>query len=96
MVLLAIHSDKDENAMRAAVSELQMPWLVAQDARQKRETSAGAKAAEDGGLGLTMKAFRADSFPDYYLIDRSGKLRFADLANSEVERAVELLIKEKP
>jgi hypothetical protein len=43
----------------------------------------------------TMKAFGADSFPDYYIIDRNGKVRFADLANSEVDRAVEMLLKEK-
>jgi hypothetical protein len=43
----------------------------------------------------TMKAFHADSYPDYYLIDRKGVLRFADLANSELERAVEFLINER-
>ncbi len=36
-----------------------------------------------------------DSYPDYYLIDRSGVLRFADLKNDEVDRAVELLLGEK-
>ena len=46
--------------------------------------------------GQTMKTFGADSFPDYYIIDRYGKVRFADLANAEVDRAVELLLKEKP
>lgn len=43
----------------------------------------------------TVKAFRVDSFPDYYLIDRKGNLRFADLANKEVDRALELLLKEE-
>jgi hypothetical protein len=43
-----------------------------------------------------MKALAADSFPDYYIVDRKGVLRFADLANKEVERAVETLLKEKP
>lgn len=42
----------------------------------------------------TIKAFHVDSYPDYYLIDRAGKLRFADLANSELDRAVEALLKE--
>lgn len=51
--------------------------------------------AQDGD-SKTMKAFHGDSFPDYYLIDRSGKVRFADLANAELDRAVEFLIKEKP
>ena len=36
----------------------------------------------------TVTAFRVDSFPDYYLIDRAGKLRVADLANGDLDRAV--------
>lgn len=51
--------------------------------------------AQDGEKKM-MKAFQGDSFPDYYLIDRQGKVRFADLANGEIDRAVELLLKEKP
>ncbi len=46
--------------------------------------------------GATVKAFRVDSFPDYYLIDRAGKLRFADLANGELDRAIATLLAEKP
>lgn len=46
--------------------------------------------------GKTVKAFAVDSFPDYYLIDRAGKLRVADLANKELDRAVAALLKEKP
>lgn len=42
----------------------------------------------------TVMAFKADSFPDYYLVDRAGKLRFADLANGELDKAVALLLKE--
>lgn len=42
----------------------------------------------------TVKAFGVDSFPDYYLIDRAGNLRIADLANGELDRAVEALLKE--
>lgn len=43
----------------------------------------------------TVSAFHVDSYPDYYVIDRSGKLRFADLANAELDRAVETLLEEK-
>ena len=42
----------------------------------------------------TTKAFAVDSYPDYYLIDRQGNLRVADLANAEVDRVVELLLAE--
>lgn len=45
--------------------------------------------------GKTQAAFHADSFPDYYLIDRAGKVRFADLANKDLDRAIALLLKEK-
>src|SRR5262245_58298690 len=44
--------------------------------------------------GKTVKAFHVDSSPDYYLIDRSGKLRVADLVNSDLERVVKILLKE--
>ena len=44
--------------------------------------------------GETVKAFAVDSYPDYYLIDRRGDLRVADLANGDLDRAVELLLKE--
>lgn len=46
--------------------------------------------------GQTVKAYHVDSFPDYYLIDRAGNVRFADLANSELDRAIAMLVKEKP
>lgn len=39
--------------------------------------------------------FGVDSYPDYYLVDHNGVLRFADLANSEVDRAVEMLLAER-
>lgn len=42
----------------------------------------------------TQKAFRVDSFPDYYVVDRAGKLRFADLANSELSKVVKKLLAE--
>jgi peroxiredoxin len=44
--------------------------------------------------GKTVGAFAVDSYPDYYIIDRSGKLRIADMANSEVDRAVLALLAE--
>ncbi len=46
--------------------------------------------------GKTVKAFRVDSYPDYYLIDRAGNLRVADLANGDLDRAVEVLLNEEP
>lgn len=44
--------------------------------------------------GATVQAFAVDSFPDYYLVDRAGKLRVADLANAAVDDAVAKLLAE--
>ena len=41
------------------------------------------------------KAYKVDGYPDYYLIDRSGKLRIVDCRNQSVDEAVELLINER-
>ncbi len=43
----------------------------------------------------TLPAYRVDSSPDYYLRDRAGILRVADLANSDLERAIKVLLAEK-
>ncbi len=60
--------------------------------------------AQDKGLGYasaldadgaTNKAYKVDSYPDYYVIDRRGILRVADCANDKVEQAIAALLKEK-
>jgi thiol-disulfide isomerase/thioredoxin len=45
--------------------------------------------------GATIKAYKVNSYPDYYFIDRSGNLRIADCANGKVDQAIELLLAEK-
>ncbi len=47
-------------------------------------------AIDDG----TNKAFKANSYPDYYIIDRQGNLRWGDIRNGDVEKAIEILLKE--
>ena len=51
--------------------------------------------ALDTGSGDTFAAFKANSYPDYYIIDRKGTLRWGDLKNADVEEAIKLLIAEK-
>lgn len=46
--------------------------------------------------GKTVEAFAVDSFPDYYVIDRSGRVRVADLVNAELDRVIEILLREQP
>jgi thiol-disulfide isomerase/thioredoxin len=43
----------------------------------------------------TVKAYKVNSFPDYYIIDRKGNLRWADFANRDLETAIEILLAEK-
>ena len=45
--------------------------------------------------GATVKAYGGNSYPDYFVIDRKGNLRYADLANTELPKAVALLLAEE-
>lgn len=45
--------------------------------------------------GETVSAYKVNGYPDYYLIDRAGKLRIADCKNSSVDDAIEALLAEK-
>lgn len=44
--------------------------------------------------GDTLKAYLANSFPDYYVIDRQGRLRWGDIVNKDVEKAILALLAE--
>ena len=44
----------------------------------------------------TNAAYKANSYPDYYIIDRKGVLRWADIVNRDVEKAIKHLLAEKP
>ena len=44
--------------------------------------------------GKTSTAYKVNGYPDYYVIDQSGKLVVADCKNAEVERVIEKLIKD--
>lgn len=43
----------------------------------------------------TSTAYKPNGFPDYYLIDKAGKLRIADCANASLEDAIKALLDEK-
>lgn len=45
--------------------------------------------------GSTVAAYKVNSYPDYYIIDRKGVLRWADFSNADVEKAIEILLAEK-
>lgn len=84
LVLLGIHTRAAAEKADATVREKGIPYLVALDAEGK-----DAKKTDS-----TIEAYAVDSYPDYYLVDRAGRLRFADLANGEIDRAIEYLLAE--
>lgn len=43
----------------------------------------------------TSHTYKCDSTPDFYLIDRKGILRWPDIETEDVEKGIELLLKEK-
>ncbi len=57
------------------------------------ERNANFAAAQDK-TGAFRSWLKVDQDPDFYLIDRSGQLRFADLDTAAVGSAIELLINE--
>ena len=44
---------------------------------------------------LSAETYKCDSTPDFYLIDREGRLRWADIETEDVDRAIELLLSQK-
>jgi len=45
--------------------------------------------------GSTVKAYMVNSYPDYYIIDQAGNLRWGDIVNTDVEKAIQALLAEK-
>jgi cytochrome c biogenesis protein CcmG, thiol:disulfide interchange protein DsbE len=43
--------------------------------------------------GAMSKAYKVNGYPDYYIIDATGKIALADCANGSVEKALEALTK---
>ncbi len=69
------------------------------DAKAMKETvkknSITWPIAQDNS-GKTTEAFATNAFPTYALIDRKGKVRVMDIEPEDLEKAIKLLLKEKP
>lgn len=69
---------------------------------QRGHETMGEKAAELGmrfpiaadTIGRTARDYRVDGYPDYYFIDRTGKLRVADVKNANIEDVIKVLLAE--
>lgn len=78
LVLIGVHTANGGERMASFVQEQGIDYPVAIDRAGKP----------------TVSAFAVDSFPDYYLVDRAGKVRVADLPNSALEATVRALLAE--
>jgi hypothetical protein len=63
--------------------------------KPKAATEAGSLLVAHDTKGEFRKALEVDQDPDFYLIDRAGQLRFADVTSEAVESAVAMLVAEK-
>jgi len=79
VVIIAVCAPRGGEKMEATVKARNIQYAVALDA----------------GKGDTFAAYKADSYPDYYVIDRKGNLRWGDIRNSDLEEAIKSLIAEK-
>ncbi len=79
--------------------------LIVVGIHNPREFASAAKVATDLGLTFSFAAdekgkvrslLNVDNDPDFYLIDRAGNMRFADIETSGVENAAGILLAETP
>lgn len=60
-----------------------------------KEGRVKVQVARDVG-GAFASGVLADEYPDLFLIDRAGQLRYADIANKSLKSAVSMLLRESP
>ncbi|MEM7228221.1 MAG: TlpA disulfide reductase family protein [Planctomycetota bacterium] len=46
--------------------------------------------------GKINRAYDVNGYPDYYIVDRNGRMRLADCRNQTVDQAIEWLLEEQP
>lgn len=68
-------------------------WASA--SKPKSTVDAAALLVAHDASGEFRKALDVDQDPDFYLIDRAGQLRFADITSEAIEGAVTMLLAEK-
>ncbi len=80
--LLGINSDKDRSVLRKVLEQQQITWPNIYDG-----SGASAKIAKD---------WNVSAWPTVYLIDHEGVIRYRDLEDEELQRAVLDLVDKVP
>lgn len=109
VVLICTYSDWYPAASRAfamaerLASTKSSEGLVVIGAHNPKEWDKAKKDASKGGVNLFIghdkdgkfrDAIKSDQDPDFYVIDRAGQMRFADIATESVDAAVKQLLGE--
>lgn len=78
--LLGVNSDRDRADLQDIIDKEKITW----------------RAWWDGGStqGPIAKQWNVQSWPTIYVLDHQGVIRYKDLRDAELEKAVEMLIKE--
>lgn len=81
---------KHKDDLIVVLAHSQQDWAGA----QKPTTAAGTLLVAHDAKGEFRTALGADLDPDFYLIDRAGQVRYADIVAESVDAAVAMLTKE--
>src|SRR5262245_27437069 len=84
LVILAIHTQRSKDEVERTVEDHKLEFHVVIDA-----------ATETGTNGATADSFHIGAIPCLYILDRDGRVRFADLEMKELDRATRYLLAEK-
>ena len=78
--IIGISLDEDEEKLKSYIKEKEMDWKINYSGK--------------GWYDDTVKLYNVSSIPSTWLIDKSGKLRFFDVHEEELKKAIEELINE--
>ncbi len=79
-VLLGVNADFTLDAMKKIVKKEKVNW----------------RSWFDGDGNKIAKLYRVSGYPTIYVLDHKGVIRFKDLREEELDKAIDLLIKEVP
>lgn len=80
-VLLGVNSDKDRVKLKQTIKDQKLAWRSFWN-------------GPNGTSGPISAAWNVHAWPTLYLIDHKGTIRYKNLRNDDLDRALEVLVKE--